>query len=179
MTCTQFGPIWKQKIRTFHTRLDQNGDGLVTKDDFLLMAQRLVTVAHATPRQAQQVQDALFKLWNVFLAENAASDSITADGYIAALQATGKKAISKIAHEISSAYFDALDANGDGHISLEEFSTYYQVKDIDKSHAEGSFNAVDSDHDGYISRAEFLFAIDDFFTSENWNSFFGPAVEEK
>ena len=45
------------------------------------------------------------------------------------------------------------------------------------SYAEESFNVVDSDHDGCMSRAEFLFAVDDFFTSENWSNFFGPAVE--
>ena len=45
------------------------------------------------------------------------------------------------------------------------------------SAAEASFNAIDSDHDGYISKAEFLFAIDDFYTSENPSNLLGPAVD--
>ena len=51
--------------------------------------------------------------------------------------------------------------------------------DLSPSDAEKSFNEVDSDHDGFISRAEFLFAIDDYFTSENWSNFFGPPVDEE
>ena len=47
------------------------------------------------------------------------------------------------------------------------------------SYAEESFNVVDFDHDGFISRAEFMFAVDDFFTSENWSNFFGPPVDEE
>jgi len=180
MATTQFGPIWKQKLRTWHARLDLNGDGQVTKEDFLILALRCVTVAHATTKAAQEIEAGLDKFWSNFLAGTAASGiPLSADAYLVALEAQGKKLISKTVDEVYSLVFDVLDVNNDGHISLEEYTNYYKILNLSPSYAAESFNVVDSDHDGCISRAEFMFAVDDFFTSENWSNFFGPAVEEK
>jgi len=152
----------------------------VNKEDFVDIVKRFKTVGHATARQVEQLQDALTKFWNAYMAEKAAAEGgITADAYIAMLEAQGKKTISKTCNEIYTPFFEAFDANNDGHISLEKYTLYYKVLDLSESYAEESFNVVDSDHDGEISRADFMFAVDDFFTSENWSNFFGPPVEEE
>jgi Ca2+-binding EF-hand superfamily protein len=177
---SQFGPVWKQKIRTLQARLDLNGDGIMNKEDFVEIVQRFETVAQATARQVEKLQDVLTKFWNANMAEKAAAEGgITADAYVAMLEAMGKKAISKTANEGYTPLFDAIDANNDGHISLEEYTIYYKILDLSPSYAEESFNVIDSDHDGFISRAEFMLAADDFFTSENGSNFFGPAVEKE
>ena len=45
------------------------------------------------------------------------------------MEAQGKKAISKTCYEINVPFFDALDANNDGHISLEEYTIRHKVSD--------------------------------------------------
>jgi len=157
-------------------RLDLDGDGKVTWKDFATIAERFVTVGGATEETGRKIEAILKKMYNQYLADTIAKGPLTADAYVAALMVEGKKAISKTVFEIYSPFFDVIDTNGDGHISVKEYQVYYKVLGLDARYADESFKLVDTDHNGEISRAEYLAAVNDFFCSENPSNFWGPLV---
>jgi len=177
MSSSDFGPVWKQKIRTLQTRLDLNKDGQVTWEDFQGIANRFVTVGGATVEQGEKIEMILQKMYNKYLADTIANGPLTADAYVEALMEQGKTAISKTVFEIYTPFFDVIDTNNDGQISKKEYRVYYKVLGLDAHYADKSFKDVDKDENGLISRAEYMAAVDDFFCSENPSNFWGPLVK--
>jgi len=171
------GPVWKQKIRTVHARLDLNKDGFVTIDDFATLLERFASVGQASPKQLEKLRTSLFKFANEFLAEAAVAGPLDVDAYVAAIEAQGKKKCSKAMFPLYANYFDAIDINNVGFISPEQYQIYYKVFDMDASWAADSFKAIDKNEDGEVSKAEYLAAVDDFYSSENPSNFMGPAID--
>jgi len=176
MSSSDFGPIWKQKIRTLHARLDLNRDGSVTWDDFKVFADRFVIEGGATVEQGDKIEKIFLKMYNQYFADTIANGPLTADAYVEALMKQGKIAISKTVFEISSPFFDVIDTNNDGQISQKEYRVYYKVLGLDQQCADKSFKDVVKDENGLISRAEYMAAVDDFFCSEKPSNFWGPLV---
>lgn len=59
--------------------------------------------------------------------------------------------------------FDVIDANGDGQISLDEYSVYQNSFGIhNRDYIEHIFHKTDLDGDGCISRAEFGLEVMDY-----------------
>jgi len=174
---SEFGPIWKRKIRTLHARLDIDGDGLITQNDFDVMVERFDTIGHATPRQLDKLRTLLDKMWTDILAPLAADGPITADAYIAALMRQGFKGKSRTTFGIYSQFFDVIDTNYDGHISFPEFLIYWQVMGVDTSYAKESYDAIDADQDGEVSKAEYLLAAERFFCGNEPSNFWGPLAD--
>ena len=78
-------------------------------------------------------------------------------------------------------YFDAVDTDADGVISLKEFEVYFDAIGVGKKHAKASFVAIDADHDGKISRNEFMDTAIEFISNTDpahpSTLFFGPLVD--
>jgi len=174
---SEFGPIWKQKIRTLHARLDIDGDGLITQNDFTVMIDRFVTFGDVTPRQLHKIRSLLTKMWGEILAPMAAEGPITADAYIKALMRQGVKSKSRTTFGIYSQFFDVIDSDYDGHVSFPEFLVYWQVMGMDTTYAKESFDAIDGDQDGSVSKAQYLLAAERFFCGNEPSNFWGPLVD--
>jgi len=173
----EFGPVWKKKIRTLHARMDLDRDGFLTLKDFDILLDRFASIGQTPPKQIEKLRSTVFKFGNDFVAEAAAAGPLSADAYVAAIEAQGKQKYSKAVFATYSSYFDAMDTSNEGFISLDQFKIYCKVLDKDPSWATDSFKAIDKNGDGEISKAEFLAAVDDFFCSENPSNFMGPAVD--
>jgi hypothetical protein len=46
-------------MRTFHGVIDVNKDGIVSYDDFIILAERFVTLGHLSANQEREFQDIL------------------------------------------------------------------------------------------------------------------------
>jgi hypothetical protein len=46
-------------MRTFHGVIDINKDGIVSYDDFIILAERFVTLGHLSEKQQREFQDVL------------------------------------------------------------------------------------------------------------------------
>jgi len=56
--------------------------------------------------------------------------------------------------------FQKMDANGDGFVTLDEFSQVPRFKDMEKEKVEAAFKRMDANNDGKISLEEFKAAIE-------------------
>ena len=83
--------------------------------------------------------------------------------------------------EAMNVFFDAVDTDADGVISVKEFEVYFDAMGVGKKHAKASFASIDSDHDGKISRDEFVGTAIEFFNSTDpahpSTLFFGPLAD--
>ena len=65
---------------------------------------------------------------------------------------------------IYNIFFDAIDTNNDGHISVEEYKIYFNAfcPGVPEQDVLASFNAIDVSKNDEISREEFLAGARDF-----------------
>ena len=70
------------------------------------------------------------------------------------------------AKKILASFFNILDTNNDGHISVEEFKVYLTILTPGASDEDiiRTFNVIDTDHsnDGQIDQEEYMSAVIDF-----------------
>ncbi|XP_013386638.1 sarcoplasmic calcium-binding protein-like [Lingula anatina] len=83
----------------------------------------------------------------------------------------------ELLREVGSLFFEAVDADNDGLVTIEEFATYLGCYGVHPLSVPPSFQALDTNHDGLISREEFVNAACEFFTKTcdtPAKLFFGP-----
>ena len=80
-----------------------------------------------------------------------------------------------------SVFFDVIDTNKNGVISLKEFEVYFDAMGVGKQYAKASFDAIDTNGDGSITRDEFVASVFEFFVNTDpahpSKLFFGPLVD--
>ena len=95
------------------------------------------------------------------------------------MNVVGKQMLTgKLDSPLYGSMFDAIDANGDGSIDLDEWRVLCDCRGIPVEHAKASFVAMDANNDGLISRKEFLdYQFEYTFTTEdklNSSILYGP-----
>jgi Ca2+-binding EF-hand superfamily protein len=78
--------------------------------------------------------------------------------------------------------FDAMDLDGDGRISADEYRDYLRVCGADTRGADAFFAHADLDENGRITRDEMTHAMEEFLTSTDpasaGNRLFGPLDDD-
>ena len=148
------------------TRLDTNNDGCISREDYEVMSEKLAEYSGMTKEQTEssykefmKIADALgFKPGVNIPIETAAQQ---ASEVVFSTPVDKMKALLYDQHNM---FFDVIDTNKDGHISLKEFEVYMRVMvpNTSESAIIHSFNTIDTDKNGEISREEFLAAAEDF-----------------
>ena len=158
-------PFWNKKLdRAIRVR-DVDKDGVITRKDFELVAQRYKDLGGVSGEQLQRVQECLMKMCD--------SVGLTDD----TKQFTYEEFKRRHAHvdnqlgttnTIFRTMFNCLDINGDGVVSMNEWELHYKCMGIDPKHAKASFEAMDTNGDGVVSLEEFTaYHVEFFSTTEN------------
>ena len=171
-----------KKMQVRFSRLDVNKDGFTSREDFDLMAKKMTEFGKLNEEQSDAVQKAFIHIADIY--ELRPGVKVPIDEVI-------QKAHEKLlydpdeperAKKILGVYFNILDTNNDGHISVEEFKVYLRIltpgtSDEDVVH---TFNVIDTNSDGEISQEEFVSAVSDFLfntkETEISKAFLGPSV---
>jgi len=175
--------FWKRKMRTFFKRKDVDQDGLFTRKDYEIMADRYEEMTKGQKGcDPARTRTLLLQLWQETFEEMSKKHPITFEYLCEGFKEKGKEGLSNNVRKLYSELFDAIDTNQDDRIQVEEFIMFYKISGIeDRQAAIDSFKAVDTNGDGVLSREEFVHAGVEFFTSDDLSLpsrlLYGPLVD--
>ena len=154
-------PFWNKKLdRAIRVR-DVDKDGVITRKDFELVAQRYKDLG-VSEEQLQRVQDSLMKMCDsVGLTDE--TKQFTYEEF--------KRRHANVdiqlgtTNTIFRTMFNGLDINGTGVLSMKEWELHYKCMGLDPKYAKASFEAMDTSGNGVVSLEEFTAYHVEFFSS--------------
>ena len=167
--------------------LDYNGDGVLEKQDFVNVADRLADLRGYEEGASKHtaVRQEILRMWTNAraLSGKEGQAQITLEDWLAHEQKVldSNVLIHSYVQGIARAVFDILDADNDGVISEAEYLKFFRSFRGDTEDGELAFQKLDADGKGYLTRKEFLEAVTQFHLSDdpdargNW--LFGPYQE--
>ena len=164
-------PFVQRKLALAFYKYDQSKNGLLEKEDLLLIATRIAESFgfKEGDRKYQEIIQAYSQAWDRYLA----SADRDGDGKVSLtefLEARGNMDPSQIEknQEVNKLMFDCLDVDGSGTISFKEYEIF--LKALGESNEENiklAFDSIDLNKDGSISRDEYAKIRSDYFRSED------------
>ena len=153
-------------------RLDVDKDGMLRQDGFVSLGQQVAEQLQRAEGSAHtdRIVQAFINLWEVF-GKPADTDKDNAVSFDEFAQAHAEFVQSPHAREqgigLDAALFAALDANGDGRLSAQEYVAFLQPMGISTAEAETAFQHLDRDGDGLISDDELAVDLWEYWNSED------------
>jgi Ca2+-binding EF-hand superfamily protein len=178
-----------QKVKQVHyfNVLDYNDDGVLEKQDFINIADRLAEMRDYEEGSSRYtaVRQEILRMWTNAraLSGKEGKAQITLDDWLAHEQKVldSNVLIHSYVQGIARAIFDILDEDNDGVISKEEYLKFFRSFHGNVEDAEIAFRKLDEEGEGYLTRKSFLEAVTEFHLSDdpdargNW--LFGPYQE--
>ncbi|MGW5736672.1 MULTISPECIES: EF-hand domain-containing protein [Streptomyces] len=164
----------KRKYERWFGAADVDGDGAITRHDVVVMSERYVRARGIAPDspQAQQMYDTMHQFWDAVIAPVDAdkNDRVSAAELTQAFDATftDRARYTEELAPVADRFFDLADSDGDGAISLIEFTHIFGStgRAADEECAE-VFRALDLDASGALSRSEYHKAASEFFYGDD------------
>ncbi|XP_013399817.1 sarcoplasmic calcium-binding protein isoform X2 [Lingula anatina] len=175
---------WRRKIRTVFKRLDTDGNGYLTIEDYEIAARRAAEYLELNDKQAEYLLNHRRVIWTDTVKQSSHQthpDRMSEDEFIQShFLAFNDSTIRENFADYCSIEFIAIDANGSGLISRREHAAYFCGLGIPTEFSKVIFDIIDTDKDGIISKEEFTQAQIEFWLSEDenniYNEFHGPLV---
>ena len=159
----------QRKIAHMFHALDMDDNGFLEQADFDRLVEGYARIAGWDPdsEARERFRHFMMTWWEMFLAGADADHSGSVDlAEFSALLAQLESSPDAIA-EAARTVFDAMDADGDGTISVDEYRGFLRAYAVDDASAPVHFARFDTDGDGSISGAEFEVLVVDFFQSDD------------
>eukprot|EP00099_Drosophila_melanogaster_P014496 NP_511070.1 sarcoplasmic calcium-binding protein, isoform A [Drosophila melanogaster] len=175
--------FWRRKMRTLHRILDVNHDGVVSFDDFSLLAKRFSDLGHLTPEVAAEFNDVIKHTWEEQFGEITPYNLVTAEQFLTDLhhRLNDKKMAKRIGRFLPY-LFKAVDFDHTGHLDLEQYKLFFRCLGLTEDDAAVSFAVIDKNGDGQLSLKEFVHLGRQFFLTEDDSKiskmFWGPLVAD-
>lgn len=173
--------FWRRKMRTLHGLLDLNKDGVISYDDYKLLADRFVDLGHLSPQDTQDFHKSIQEMWEEQWGSLDPYNLVTTEQYLTEMQhMMNDKSLKKKAHLFLPFLFKAVDKDKSGEISVEEFKIFFKCLGLSEQDAINAFNVIDTNSDARLSCKEFVKLGKDFFVTEDprrpSKMFWGPLV---
>ncbi|SPP78379.1 blast:Sarcoplasmic calcium-binding protein [Drosophila guanche] len=175
--------FWRRKMRTLHRIMDVNHDGVISFDDFNLLAKRFNDLGHLTPEVAAEFNDVIKQTWEEQFGEITPYNLVTAEQFLADLhhRLNDKKMAKRIGRFLPY-LFKAVDFDHTGHLDLEQYKLFFRCLGLTEEDAAVSFAVIDKNGDGQLSLKEFVHLGRQFFITEDDTKiskmFWGPLVAD-
>jgi len=171
--------FWRRKMRTLHSLLDVNNDGVISFDDFQLLANKFTALGHLTPEAQEEFMNVLKKTWEEQWGEITPYNLVNAEQYLTEMHhAVNDRELRSKIHYFLPYLFKAVDKDHSGFITLHEFKLFFKCLGLTPEQAAVSFAMIDSNGDGKLSIKEFVKLGREFFLTENEKKasrmFWGP-----
>ncbi|NP_001153404.1 sarcoplasmic calcium-binding protein [Nasonia vitripennis] len=174
--------FWRRKMRTLHSHLDVNKDGVLSYDDFMLLGERFAKMGHLTAEQKVEFQKVLSQMWEEQWGEVSPYNFVDVEKYLAEMHhVLEDESLRRKVHHFLPYLFKAVDKDNSGEISVEEFKLFFKCLGLGNDDAVVSFTYIDTNEDGKISLKEFVKLGRDFFLTQDHHRpskhFWGPLVD--
>ena len=157
----------RRRFTAVFDRLDANDDGVLDREDFLVIADKFAKQAgwEQDSPQAEGVRRLYAAWWTQFCvgADSNNDGVLTADELVTGVGAMDRSAFVGGAPMV----FDVFDRSGEGLISPAEYRELLSIYGVDSAQADEIFARLDLDGDGYITREEFEELLMTFLFSED------------
>ncbi|MFI5614537.1 EF-hand domain-containing protein [Amycolatopsis sp. NPDC051903] len=149
--------LQRRKITTVFDAMDVDGDGFLTESDFQALTDRWTHTRGLAPGspEARRLTEIMMGWWTTLLAASDIDrdDKVTLDEVLLVVDQLGD--MPGAVRATASAMFEAVDENGDGRISREEYRRLIETWNGTATDTDTVFPVLDLDGDGYVSAAEF------------------------
>lgn len=171
--------FWRQKMRTMHGIFDVNNDGVISFDDFVMLAEKFGDLGHLSKQEMADFLNVLKSIWETNWGAVEPYNTISVEQYLNDMyRVVTDKSLKKNVHKFLPYLFQAVDMDSNGNISIAEFKLFFKCLGLTERDAERSFLAIDTDGNGVLSIKEFVKLGREFFLTENpkrvSKNFWGP-----
>lgn len=164
-----------KKFNYVFTWFDQNGDGVITQNDMEQMIKLFDALADESDQKNKDaMRKGFMNWWNLLLEarKDKANEQIGKEEFIRIMHAV---VIAPENFEIAVGYIvdgllGALDKDGSGTLSQEEYVGMYNSLGIPPTTSGEAFKRLDRDGSGEISREEFNKALFEYYLSADPNA---------
>jgi len=174
----------KRKLALGFYKLDTTKDGYLAEDDIIGWGKNIAQLMGLQPDSEEYTRIVTIYrdvIWvNFFLPADLDGDGkhTLEEFWTACDQLFQREGFTEIGMEGSRAMYDSVDLDGNGTISLSEYTLYLKALGVAEEHAELAFSKLDLDDNEQISREEFSQAALQFWSSDDKNAagnwFYGP-----
>ncbi|MEG4207184.1 EF-hand domain-containing protein [Microcoleus sp. Pol7_A1] len=162
----------KRKLSLRFYMADTSKDGMVELADFEQQGQKVAELIGIQPgsTEYEKIISTYVANWEIYWkpADADGDNKITVDEYLKSAdiliaENTGKK--TKL--RVNKAFFDSIDLDRDGEITLNEYTIYLKAVGRSEEDAKMAFSKIDTNGDGKLSRDEFATALYDYHASND------------
>lgn len=157
----------------FFNVLDYNGDGVLERQDFIEVADRLSDLRDYKEGSSKRkaVREEILRMWtNAQSLSGSESDKeLTLENWLTHEEEVidSDVLINSYIQGLARAIFDTLDEDNDGVISEDEYLKFFRSFRGEEGDGSAAFATLDVDGKGYLTRKEFLDIVTQFHLSDD------------
>ena len=129
---------WRQRIEGLFAKLDANKDGYLGRDDWGLWVDNTAKAPNADPALVEKLRQSMRQCFAPLRLTNcrrSTRDEFIKDvaAFAVAERLKKEKGEEPLSYKLNNAWYDAVDTNHDGTVTLDEYRTIMRARNFDES----------------------------------------------